>query len=194
MLDISKHILDGTPSDIIGRYESLVDFAATADFGVLDRNVVVLDTETTGLSYSRDELIQIAAARMERGQIVDWYVTFVNPGQFLTDDIIQLTDIHDDDLIGAPTPEEALQGLTDFVGDAFVVAHNAAFDKNFCTKHPEGYPLLQNIWIDSLDLSKIALPRLRSHRLLDLVRAFDAPVSTHRADADVAIFCGSFLR
>ena len=72
MLDISKHILDGTPSDIIGRYESLVDFAATADFGVLDRNVVVLDTETTGLSYSRDELIQIAAARMERGQIVDW--------------------------------------------------------------------------------------------------------------------------
>ena len=189
MLDISKHILDGTPSDIIGRYESLVDFAATADFGVLDRNVVVLDTETTGLSYSRDELIQIAAARMERGQIVDWYVTFVNPGQFLTDDIIQLTDIHDDDLIGAPTPEEALQGLTDFVGDAFVVAHNAAFDKNFCTKHPEGYPLLQNIWIDSLDLSKIALPRLRSHRLLDLVRAFDAPVSTHRADADVAATC-----
>ena len=189
MLDITKYILDGTPSDIIGRYESLVDFAATVDFGVLDRNVVVLDTETTGLSYSRDELIQIAAARMERGQIVDWYVTFVNPGQFLTDDIIQLTNIHDEDLIGAPTPEEALEGLSDFVGDAFVVAHNAAFDKNFCTKHPEGYPLLQNTWIDSLDLSKIALPRLRSHRLLDLVRAFDAPVSTHRADADVAATC-----
>ena len=186
---MTDHILDGTPSDIVNRYESLADFAEHTDFGILDDNVVVIDTETTGLSFTRDELIQIAAARMRDGKVVDWYVTFVNPGQFLTEDIIQLTHIHDEDLVGAPDPDEALRGLAQFVGDALVVAHNAAFDKNFCTKHPGGYPLLQNIWLDSLDLSRIALPRLKSHRLLDLVRAFGAPTSTHRADDDVAATC-----
>lgn len=189
MQHLREHILDGTPADIVTRYESLAEYAAQADFGVLDSNVVVLDTETTGLSFSRDELIQIAAARLERGEIVDWYITFVNPGQFLTDDIIELTHIHDEDLIGAPDPDEALEGLAEFVGDALVVAHNAEFDKHFCTNHPGGYPLLENRWIDSLDLSRVGLPRLRSHRLLDLVRAFDAPLSTHRADDDVAATC-----
>lgn len=189
MQQLWEHILDGTPADVVARYESLAEFAEQTDFGVLDSNVVVLDTETTGLSFSRDELIQIAAARMERGEIVDWYVTFVNPGQFLTEDIIELTHIHDEDLIGAPAPNDALEGLADFVGDALVVAHNAAFDRHFCTKHPGGYPLLENRWVDSLDLARVGLPRLRSHRLLDLVRAFGAPISTHRADDDVAATC-----
>ena len=192
MTEITKYMLDATPTDVITRYEGLADFAAETDFGVLDRNIVVIDTETTGLSFSKDELIQIAAARVDEGKIVDWYVTFVNPGRFLTEDIIQLTHITDNDLIDAPSPNEALEGLSSFVGDALIVAHNAAFDKTFCTGHPGGYPLLENLWLDSLDLSRIALPRLKSHRLLDLVRTFDAPVSTHRADADVAATCVVF--
>lgn len=182
-------MLEGTPEDVVQRYQALPDRARHASFGALDRNVVVLDTETTGLSFNHDELIQIAAARMEQGEIVDWYVTFVNPGKDLPGEIEHLTNIHPEDLTDAPTPDDALAGLVEFVGDAQVVAHNVGFDKTFVTSHPSGYPLLENIWIDSLDLSRIALPRLRSHRLIDLVRAFDAPVSTHRADDDVAATC-----
>ena len=182
-------MLDGTPDDVVERYQALPALAAESDFGVLDRNVVVIDTETTGLSFNHDELIQIAAARLECGEIVDWYVTFVNPGQPLSEDIVHLTGIHDDDLADAPTPDEALTGLVEFVGDALLVAHNVGFDKHFVTNHPAGYPLIENTWVDSLDLSRVALPRLRSHRLIDLVHAFDAPVSTHRADDDVAATC-----
>ena len=69
------------------------------------------------------------------------------------------------------------------------LAHNAEFDRNFTTKHPTGYPLLENTWVDSLDLSRIALPRMKSHRLIDLAKAFGAPRSTHRADEDVAATC-----
>ncbi len=43
-----------------------------------------------------------------------------------------------------------------------------------------------------LDLARIALPRLKSHRLIDLVHAFDAPISTHRADADVEALCAVY--
>ena len=189
MTNIRDYILDGTPDDVVSRYESLPDKAFRSRFGVLDSNIVVIDTETTGFSFTHDELIQIAAARIENGEVVDWYVTFVNPQKPLPEDIIHLTNIHEEDVQSAPSPEEALEGLVEFAGDAVMVAHNVGFDRTFTTRHPAGYPLLENIWIDSLDLSRIALPRLKSHRLIDLVRTFGAPVSTHRADDDVAATC-----
>ncbi len=190
--NLLSFICDGTPEEIIERYEALPVIAQQSDFGSLDRNIVVIDTETTGFSFNHDELTQIAAARMDCGKIVDWYVTFVNPGKPIPDEVAHLTNIHDEDVADAPTPGEALAGLAAFVGDAKVVAHNANFDKTFTTRHPEGYPLNQNTWIDSLDMARIALPRLKSHRLIDLVKAFGAPVSTHRADDDVAATCAIF--
>ncbi|MDO4182737.1 MAG: helicase C-terminal domain-containing protein [Coriobacteriia bacterium] len=185
-------ITDGTPDFVCARYASLKAAAQAGHYGVFDENVVVLDTETTGLSFAHDELIQIAAARMVNGEITEWYTTFVNPGKPIPEDITHLTGITDAHVEGAPCPDAALQGLANFVGDAYVVAHNVGFDHNFVTKHPGGYPLLENTWVDSLDLARIALPRLTSHRLLDLVRAFDAPLSTHRADADVEATCAMF--
>lgn len=185
-------VSDGTPEDVFDRYASLRTAASLADYGDLDRNIVVIDTETTGFSLNHDELTQIAAARLEQGEITDWFITFVNPGKPIPEDVAHLTDIHDEDVAEAPSPSEALAQLVEFVGDAKMVAHNAEFDRNFTTKHPNGYPLLENVWIDSLDLARIALPRMKSHRLIDLVRAFGLPPSTHRADADVAATCGLF--
>ncbi len=190
--ELARFISDGTCADVVARYAALPAQAAAADYGELDRNIVVIDTETTGFSLSHDELTQIAAARMERGEIVDWFITFVNPGKPIPDDVAHLTNIHDEDVADAPLPAEALAQLVEFVGDAKVVAHNAEFDRNFTTKHPAGYPLLENQWLDSLDLARIALPRMKSHRLIDLVRAFGAPLSTHRADEDVAATCALF--
>lgn len=186
---LDTYILENTPQRTRDRYHQLASYAAEHDFGVLDEDVVVIDTETTGFSFSHDELIQIAAARMVKGQIVGWYVTFVDPGKPIPEDVAHLTNISDDDVAGAPDPDEALRGLVEFVGDSDVVAHNANFDRTFVTKRAAGESLKQNRWIDSLDLARIALPRLTSHRLLDLVRAFDGPESTHRADDDVAATC-----
>lgn len=191
-MSVYDFVSQGTPDDIVERYAALKNDAETSDFGVLDRNVVILDTETTGFSQNHDELTQIAAARLECGVVTEWFVTFVNPGKHIPDEVARLTDIHDEDVADAPLPDEARARLVEFVGDATVVAHNAAFDKGFATKTPSGYPLLENLWVDSLDLARIALPRLKSHRLIDLVKAFDAPLSTHRADADVEALCAVY--
>lgn len=185
--NLRKHIHENTPEAIKQRYEQLLSNKML--YGELDSDVVVLDTETTGVSYNHDELTQIAAARMRNGEITEWFVTFVNPGKPIPEEVARLTDIHDEDVANAPLPSEALTDLVNFVGDSSLVAHNAAFDRTFITKHKEGSCLKENLWIDSLDLARIALPRLKSHRLLDLARAFDAPVSTHRADADVEALC-----
>lgn len=189
---LEEYLSEGTPKDIIKRYLELPKIAASTDFGEFDTNIVVLDTETTGVSLLKDELTQIAAARIENGKVKDWFITFVNPGKPIPEDITLLTGITDEDVANAPTPVEALTQLVNFVGDAKIVAHNAYFDKNFLTNHPAGYPLFENLWIDSLDLSRICLPRMKSHRLIDLVKAFNAPLSTHRADEDVAATCALY--
>lgn len=189
---LKDFISDGTPEAIVHRYATLPERAARADYGDLDVDIVVVDTETTGFSFNHDELTQIAAARMEHGKITDWFITFVNPGKPIPDDVAHLTDIHDEDVADAPLPDEALASLVEFVGSSKIVAHNVGFDRTFTTRHPSGYPLLENTWIDSLDLARIALPRLTSHRLIDIVKAFGAPLSTHRADADVAATCAAF--
>lgn len=186
---LAPYILENTPHRVVQRYYALATYAQEHRFGALDEDVVVIDTETTGFSFSHDELIQIAAARMVHGEIVDWYITFVNPGKPIPEEVAHLTNIHDSDVTSAPSPDEALEGLVAFVGSSDVVAHNANFDRTFCTKYPAGESLKDTTWIDSLDLARIALPRLTSHRLLDLVRAFGGPDSTHRADDDVAATC-----
>ena len=192
MSSLENYLLEGTQRDVYERYASFVARAETTDFGELDNNIVVVDTEATGFSYAHDELTQIAAARIENGEVVERFLTFVNPGKPIPEDVVYLTDIHDEDVAGAPSPDEALGKLVEFVGDAKVVAHNVEFDRTFTTNHPSGYPLLENTWIDSLDLARIVVPRLKSHRLIDIVKAFDGPLSTHRADADVTATCWVF--
>ena len=108
---LQSFISDGTSQAVRDRYASLPEIAATMDFGDLDHNVVVLDTETTGFSFNHDELTQIAAARMEQGEIVEWFITFVNPGKPIPEDVAHLTDIHDSDVADAPLPADALAKL-----------------------------------------------------------------------------------
>lgn len=62
---------EGTPQAVIERYIALDSIVADADFGELDNNIVVVDTEATGLSFVKDELIQIAAAKIVNGKIDD---------------------------------------------------------------------------------------------------------------------------
>ena len=135
MTSIAEHIVDGTPTDIVSRYGSLAQLAENSDFGVLDDNVVVIDTETTGLSYNHDELIQIAAARMSKGEITDWYVTFVNPGMPISDDITHLTHITDEMVADKPPVDEVIRRFHAFVGDSILVGHNIkSSDLRYITK------------------------------------------------------------
>ena len=49
-----QFVSDGTPDSVISRYASLPSRAAEADYGELDTDIVVLDTETTGFSFNHD--------------------------------------------------------------------------------------------------------------------------------------------
>ena len=182
-------LLSGTPEEVRARYLTLVARAETADFGPLEEDVVVLDTETTGLSFKDCELIEISAARLSGREVVGRFQTFVDPGCPIPPEIERLTGIRSVDVAGAPSAREAVAALAEFVGGSPVLAHNATFDRTFIEAVPGG-AAVSDTWIDTLALSRIALPRLSTHRLADMAEAFGCASVTHRASDDVDALCG----
>ena len=186
---LSSLILPGTPASVREAYLSLAARAESADFGPLEDEVVVLDTETTGLSFKDCDLIEISAALLCGREVTERFETFVHPGGPVPPEITRLTGITNADVADAPSAREAVAALAEFVGGRPVLAHNATFDRTFIEGVPGGAEV-SDTWIDTLALSRIALPRLSSHRLADMAEAFGCCSVTHRAGDDVDALCG----
>ena len=155
---IEDAVSSGTPQFVIDSYATLAERAKTQSFGLIEEDVIVLDTETTGLSVQDNELIEISAARLSGREVVDRFDTFVHPKQLIPAEITELTSITNADVVDAPSAVDAVAALADFVGGCPVIAHNATFDRSFI-ESVKGGVNVSDIWIDSLALSRIALPR-----------------------------------
>lgn len=186
---IEDAVSSGTPQFVIDSYATLAERAKTQSFGLIEEDVIALDTETTGLSVQDNELIEISAARLSGREIVDRFDTFVHPKQLIPAEITELTSITNADVADAPSAVEAVAALADFVGGCPVIAHNATFDRSFI-ESVKGGVNVSDIWIDSLALSRIALPRLASHKLSFMADLFGCDSVSHRANADVDALCG----
>ena len=182
-------VLPGTPSFVIEAYSTLEERARHRSFGLIEDDVVVLDTETTGLSVRDNKLIEISAARLRGREVVDRFDTFVNPGMLIPREITALTSIANADVADAPKSVEAVAALAEFVQGVPVIAHNAVFDRSFI-EAVKGGVHVSDIWIDSLALSRIALPRLASHKLSTMAELFGCDAVSHRAADDVDALCG----
>lgn len=96
--------------------------------------LVIFDLETTGLSPSRHEIIQIAGVRMKAGRILeeDFFSTYVKPRTAIPPFISHYTGITNDHVSRAPRVKDALVDFSSFVGDAVLIAHNGQrFDMPF---------------------------------------------------------------
>ncbi|MCY1714043.1 exonuclease domain-containing protein [Caproiciproducens galactitolivorans] len=150
---------------------------------------VVLDLETTGLDPDYDDIIEMAAIKVENKNIVDQFQSLVNPGYEIDDFITDLTGITNEMLKDAPGVKNVLPQFLSFIGDSVIVAHNANFDINFlydacgCLK-PSMY--FKNDFVDTMRLSRRLFVKERHHRLSDLAERFGIKGSVeHRALSDV---------
>ncbi|MGB9781501.1 MAG: helicase C-terminal domain-containing protein [Moorellaceae bacterium] len=156
---------------------------------ILDRPYVVVDLETTGLNPSQDRILEIAALRFEARRLVREFSTLVNPGIPVPPLIQRLTGIDDDMVAGAPALEEVLPRFLDLARGATLVAHNSSFDVAFL-EQALGYPWPGPV-LDTLELSRILLPTLPSHKLGFLAGYFNLDLAArHRALADAAATAG----
>ena len=186
---MDEAVLPGTPDFVIEAYRTLAERAREMDFGLLEEDVIILDTETTGLSVRDNELIEISAAVLSRQGITERFDTFVHPTGPIPEEIVALTGITNADVAHAPSARDAVAQLADFVGGRPVVAHNATFDRSFI-EAVKGGVAVSDLWIDSLALSRIALPRLISHKLSSMAELFGCASVSHRATDDVDALAG----
>ena len=160
--------------------------------------LVLFDTETTGLQYNRDEIIEFAAVVVEPGltepvivQEYDELIT-LSPGGFVPAKIEQLTGITTQDIRERGLPKTRVaRDIAEMVqGNTLLLAYNAHFDLSFLF-----YFLLRNgdptilKGKDKLDLLTVYRDRHPfPHRLTNAIDTYGLSgqvVNSHRAVDDV---------
>lgn len=142
---------------------------------------VVFDVETTGLSAIYNDLIQVAASKMYKGNIVAEFDEFINPGHPLSAFTTELTGITDDHVKNAKPLIQVLKEFQEFCKDTVLVAHNASFDVGFMNANYErhGLPKITQPVIDTLEFARNLYPEYKRHGLGPLTKRFGVALEHH---------------
>lgn len=176
--------------------DDLKDIIVNSHNQSLDDTYVVFDLETTGFSPDKNRIIEIGAVKVEQGQIIDRFSTFVNPETPIPFRIEELTSIKDDMVLDAPKIEEILPEFMEFCKGAIMVAHNADFDMSFIAKNCERQELeCTYTVIDTVALARILLPNLNRFKLDTVAKALGVSLDNHhRAVDDAACTADIFVK
>jgi len=148
---------------------------------------IVLDTETTGLDYTKEKMVEFAAVRLENGKIKDEFQTLINPEQHIRKSSMAIHGITPEMVADAPTEQEIMPKIMEFIGDYPIVAHNAIFDYTFLNEASMRVfdKEINNPRIDTQQMFKEVYPDLDSHGLEALTNKFHVELKNHhRAMAD----------
>ncbi len=159
---------------------------------------VLFDTETTGLSYNRCEIIEFSALVLENrdGQVVetrryDELIT-LSPGGFVPPEIVKLTGISDADITAQGISKaQVCRDIGEiFAGNTLLLAYNAHFDLSFLyyLLLRQGDPMILK-GKDKLDLLTVYKDRRPyPHKLCNAIESYGLSgqvVNSHRAIDDV---------
>ncbi|MBR0144495.1 MAG: 3'-5' exonuclease [Clostridia bacterium] len=154
--------------------------------------ILVLDTETTGISPVRDEIIELGMASLSpRGEVEADFLIALSEGKLLPPEITRLTGITPARLASEGVPKaEAAEAFAAMIGEkkTLIAAYNAQFDLNFLfyfLKREGKADSLRGVrFLDILTVYRDRMPY--PHRLGDAVNAYRlATPNTHRALDDV---------
>ena len=162
---------------------------------LLEDEMVVFDTETTGLSAANCEIIEIAACIVAGGEVRDQFHCYVKPTQPIPARITELTGIREDMVRDANPIEVELPRFLDFCGDRPLVAHNAGFDMAFVGAACEKLGLeCPRCSIDTVEMARALMPQLSKHKLNIIADALELKFNHHRASDDAQVLAQIFLR
>ena len=165
-----------------------------------DLTYVVFDTETTGLTPSADEIVQIAAVRVVNGRRVkrEVFDTLVDPERRIPPSSTEVHGITDDMVKGAPRIRHAGKAFHDFARGAVLVAHNAPFDMEFLRRHERSMGVrFDHPVLDTVLLSAVVYGQLEQHSLDALTARLGITIpeeARHTAIGDTVATADAFLK
>lgn len=150
--------------------------------------IAVIDFETTGMGPGQGaRATEVAIVLLDNGVVVDRFQSLMKTGAWIPPFITQLTGITNAMVNAAPQAAAVMREAARFVGNAPMVAHNAAFDRKFWQAElalaglPAPHPFACTVL-----LSRRLYPQAPSHKLGVLVDYHGLPRTgqAHRALAD----------
>jgi DNA polymerase-3 subunit epsilon len=146
----------------------------------------IIDIETTGGQFNEEGITEIAIYKYDGHEIVDQFISLVNPEIPIQPFVVKLTGINNAMLHSAPKFFEVAKRIIEMTNDCVLVAHNADFDYRILRTEFRrlGYDFNLRT-LCTVELSKRLLPEQPSHSLGKLVRALGIPMADrHRASGD----------
>ena len=146
----------------------------------------ILDIETTGGQFNEEGITEIAIYKYDGHEVVDQFISLVNPEKEIQPFVVKLTGINNAMLRSAPKFYEVAKRIIEITLDCIVVAHNSSFDYRILrTEFTRlGYDFIRPT-LCTVELSKKLIPGMESYSLGKLVRALGIPVTDrHRASGD----------
>ncbi|WP_116788096.1 exonuclease domain-containing protein [Flavobacterium psychrotrophum] len=146
----------------------------------------ILDIETTGGQFNEEGITEIAIYKYDGHEVVDQFISLVNPEKPIQPFVVKLTGINNAMLRSAPKFYEVAKRIIEITDGCIIVAHNAQFDYRVLRTE------FRNLGFDfekqtlcTVELSQKLMPEQPSHSLGKLVRALGIPMSDrHRATGD----------
>jgi len=115
----------------------------------------IVDVETNGSKTAHHQIIEIGAVKFQNGTIIGTYESLVHCTE-ISDAIAEITGIHVEDTMNAPSLSKVMSEFRLFLGDAIFVGHAAKFDYNFVSAMMERVGLggLLNRQLCTIDLAE----------------------------------------
>ncbi len=122
---------------------------------------IVLDTETTGFDpETGDRIVEIGAVELNNHVVTGrTFHQYINPERAMPQEAFQVHGLSDEFLRDKPKFADVGQAFLDFIGDARLVIHNAAFDMKFLNAELKWMHLPELPWERAIDTLAIARQR-----------------------------------
>ncbi|MFP9099220.1 exonuclease domain-containing protein [Flavobacterium sp. RHBU_24] len=146
----------------------------------------ILDIETTGGQFNEEGITEIAIYKFDGHEVVDQFISLVNPEKPIQPFVVKLTGINNAMLRSAPKFFEVAKRIIEITDGCILVAHNAQFDYRVLRTEFKslGYDFEKQT-LCTVELSQKLLPEQPSHSLGKLVRSLGIPITDrHRATGD----------
>lgn len=185
--DLSLHDTPPTPSHL------------SLDRSLVDLSMLIMDTETTGLSATEDRIVSFGAVwahgtRMYRGRMADH---LVNPGVPVPKSSSAVHGITDEMVADAPAWPEIYAEFLNMARHRVIVGHGTPFDLTIMKAECERHGLLWEdlVFIDTLRLASLLNPTMKSFDLEDLAVFYQIDLhGRHTALGDAMVCAELFFR
>lgn len=152
------------------------------------KDYCVLDLETTGVFVGSSKIIEISALKVRDNQIIDEYSTLINPQCHIPAEATAVNHITDEMVNNAPTLDEKIDEVLEFLGDDIIVGYNnASFDMNLIYDSALKFRgiYFNNDFIDLLHVSRRSIEGLENYKLETVCKHYGLDTTgEHRALKD----------